>query len=102
METRDRATVISQTVAETVKALHGDFDLAAKRLGGKAEEKKLLLWYDSEWNAAHRENAVYELSLSCSETTKYLVKSELCIVKVDENKELFRLPVSWQKEVSDE
>lgn len=99
---RDKAATHSQTVAETVKSLHGDLKTAAGLLEGQTEEKKLFVWYDSEWNKTARTEAVYELCLSCTESSYYIEKSEISVTELKNSKELFRLPVSWQKEVPHE
>lgn len=99
---RDMAVNLSQTVAETVKSGKGNLETAAGILGGFAEENKLFLWYDNEWNKASREAAAYELLLSVTETSLYIEKSEIVVTELKKNRELFRLPVNWQKEVPHE
>ena len=101
LEARDRAVNISQTVAETVKALDGDLGLAAKALGGAVRDEELLLYYNKEWIAVEETEAVYRLRLVCVETGRYLTKSEISVEALKDGEELFRLPVSWQ-EVSHE
>lgn len=98
---RDRAVNISQTVAETVKAMEGNLTKAAQSLGGSVKEEKLLLYYNKEWKQAEENEAAYVLTLICTETTRMLTKSEITVTAVKEGALLFRLPVSWQ-EVSDE
>lgn len=99
---RDRAVNYSQTVAETVKSVHGDLESAAGILGGIAKEDKLLFWYDNEWNRVSKEGAAYELCLMVTETSAYLEKSQLIVTELKKSKVLFALPVNWQKEVPHE
>ena len=99
---RDRAVNYGQTVAETVKSVHGDLESAAGILGGIAEENKLLFWYDNEWNRVSKEDATYELCLMVTETSAYLEKSQLIVTELKKSKVLFALPVNWQKEVPHE
>lgn len=99
---RDRAVNYGQTVAETVKSVHGDLEAAAGILGGIAEEDKLLFWYDIEWNRVSKEDAAYELCLMVTETSAYLEKSQLIVTELKKSKVLFALPVNWQKEVPHE
>lgn len=99
---RDRAVNYGQTVAETVKSVHGDLESAAGILGGIAEEDKLLFWYDNEWNRVSKEDATYELCLMVTETSAYLEKSQLIVTELKKSKVLFALPVNWQKEVPHE
>ena len=99
---RDRAVNYGQTVAETVKSVHGDLESAAGILGGIAEEDKLLFWYDNEWNRVSKEDAAYELCLMVTETSAYLDKSQLIVTELKKSKVLFALPVNWQKEVPHE
>lgn len=97
---RDKAVNISQTVAETVKSMRGDLETAAAVLNGCVEENKLLIWYDNKWNSvSDREEAVYELCLTGTETSVYLAKSKISVTEIKKKKELFSLPVNWQKEV---
>ena len=99
---RDRAVNYGQTVAETVKSVHGDLEAAAGILGGIAEEDKLLFWYDIEWNRVSKEDAAYELCIMVTETSAYLEKSQLIVTELKKSKVLFALPVNWQKEVPHE
>jgi len=99
---RDRAVNYSQTVAETVKSVHGDLEAAADILDGIVKENKLLFWYDNEWDKASEAEAAYELCLMVTETSAYLEKSQLVVTELKKSKVLFALPVNWQKEVPHE
>lgn len=96
---RDRAVNICQTVAETVKALQGDMELAALSLNGSVRGNGLVLFFDDNWENAAEENAVYMLQLYYIEETPYLALGEVT-VSSGEGEEIFSLPISWQKEVA--
>ena len=95
--TRDRAIILCQTVAETVKASKGKLYPAAELLGAVATEEELFLYYDEEWNSTDKADAVYKLHLCCMETEEYLTESEVSVTDIESGKLLFSIPVSWQE-----
>lgn len=98
---RDMAVNRCQTVAETVKATGGNMEKAAKMLGGTVSNDTILLYYRKDWAIVTESEAVYRLTLQCTEREGYLVKGEVTVVTTD-GEEVFRLPVNWQKEVTHE
>lgn len=93
---RDRAVNVSQTVAESVKAKHGDLQAVADMYLGKAGNGELLLYYNETWEN-ESEAAAYELRLVCGESDGYVTSAEIQVTKAKDGELLFSLPVSWQE-----
>jgi len=98
LEKRDRAVNMCQTVAETVKALHGDMEEAALSLGALAREDGLVLFFDDNWENTAKEEASYVLQLIYREENVYLAAGEVSVFSKT-GEEIFSLPVKWQGEV---
>ena len=95
-EARDRAAVMAQNAAETLKACGGDYDEAAQRLGGCWDGQTWTVGYDANWDRTEGE-AVYCLSVTPGESgQKLLGMAEIAVYDGDEG-ELFSLYTAWQE-----
>ena len=95
---RDKAAMISQTMAETVKSQHGDMEKAAVLLGEMAEatQEGLFMFYDSAWEATDKASAKYIICMEVKEADDYISKGEINVLAAEEEEIIFTLPVSWQ------
>ena len=95
---RDKAAMISQTMAETVKSKKGDIEQAVFVLGNNSEvkEDKLFMYYDSAWEASNKADAEYMVWLEIKEADIYISKAEIKVQTVKDENIIFDLPVNWQ------
>lgn len=95
-EARDRAAVLCQSVAESVRS-SGGLDAAAQRLGCQFSQGLLWMDYDEDWNSDP--DGIYRLTAQgLPSGTPGL---NLARVAVDQDGEvLFELEIAWQGEVT--
>ena len=93
---RDKAAVISQMVAETVKSQNGDKEQSALLLEGTVTETGILVGYTEAWETCSEEAATYCAELMIKESDAYLSKGEVTVRETKTQKVIFSLPVSWQ------
>lgn len=94
---RDKAALISQTVAETVKSQRGNMEMSAKLLGGAEIEQGISLYYDKDWKSCILEEAEYIAVFTMKEEDSYLGQGEVAVKAIGTGEMIFDLPVSWQK-----
>lgn len=113
-EARDRAAVLCQNAAETLRACGGDFEEAARELGADTwSGESVTLSFDGDWNPlAAPEDGVfymeegglaYMLVAAAVETdVPGMGKAAVWAADVTDGgqDELFRVEVAWQEEVS--
>ena len=81
---RDKALIHAQSMAETVKAHHGDLIAAASLLGGTVEEDALVVSYEN-----------YTLRAEKESPSPYWGQAQ--IVAECDGDILFALPIAWQE-----
>ena len=84
---RDTAILQAETVAEVIKACHGDFDASAELLGGENTNGSLQVYFDGGFCASAELLDSGEPLLGAAEVTVY----------DGEEQELFGLTVCWQE-----
>lgn len=106
-EARDTAAVLCQSVAETIRHTEGDLSAAAEILGAtRSGEDDLTIFYDADWRpAAPTSPNVYPIgyTLGVSRVDSGVPGLGQASVWAQEDEtgvELFRLEISWQKEVT--
>lgn len=97
-QARDTAVVLCQDAAEVLRDSGGDMAAAAALLGaGQYEEDSLMVDYDKGWGKAQG-SMRYTLGASRQESGVPGLGSATVWVRGEaEDKELFRLNVSWQE-----
>ncbi len=97
-QARDRAVVLCQSTAEVLRATGGDFEQAARLLGGDgAGEDSLMIDYREDWTAADG-TMRYTLGACRVESgVPGLGKAEVWVRDEAEEDELFRIAVAWQE-----
>lgn len=100
-EARDRAAVLCQSVAEVLRHTGGDFREAARLLEAQScEDDGLMLDYDKDWAPAE-DTMRYTVGAGRVDTSLHgLGKAAVWCRDEETGVELFRLEVSWQKEVT--
>lgn len=78
----------AQTVTEYCKDKKGNLDAVCELLGGKRQEKGLVISYEEE---------EMKLTLQVTESTPYMEKAVLRVQEED-GEELYNMEVAWQKE----
>ena len=96
---RDKAAIISQAMAETVKSQKGDMEKVCEILNGHEISEGVILYYDREWKPCAEEGSVYLVELTIIEKGTFLTKAEIVAKAVKEKKLIFKLPVNWQNTV---
>ncbi len=94
---RDKAALICQTVAETVKSQRGNMEMSAKLLGGEETEQRISLYYDENWEGCNLEEAEYIAVFTMKEADSYLGQGEVAVKTIHTGETIFDLLVSWQK-----
>jgi len=94
---RDKAAVVSQMVAETVKSQKGDRQNTASILQGFETETGVLLLFDRDWEQCSETEALYTVELAIKEADAYISRAEIVTKEVNSEKIIFSLPVSWQE-----
>ena len=98
----NHAMNVSQTLAETLKAYHGDLDAVCDRIGGEVKEDGIILYYDSDWNpASAEEEAGFEASFVQKDIGKLCSYGEITVSDAENGREISSMEVAWQ-EVEDE
>lgn len=97
MTERDHAVNIGQTLAETVKAYGGNLEEVCKELGGSVEGKKLVLYYDSEWNTVESsEDAEFRALFQPEDNDNFCQYGRVSVSETDGDREILSLKVAWQ------
>lgn len=106
-EARDNAAVLCQSVAETIRHTGGDFQAVAEKLGAtQSGEDDLTIFYDEDWNtAAPTSPNVYPVGYTLGvcrvdSGVPGLGQASVWVQEDETGEELFRIEVSWQKEVA--
>lgn len=100
-EARDRAVVLCQSVAETVRVSDGDMASAVERAAGAEPEETADGWtldYDAEWTPVSADG-VYRLTVALEEETQPGLGGALIqVIELDGSETvLFQLEVAWQE-----
>lgn len=99
MESRDHALNITQTVAESVKAFHGDTKQMQEFLGGEQKEEFLLMYFDADWKLLENsQDAAYQVSFLKGEEVDSCGYGEIISISLQEYKEIVTMPVAWQED----
>ena len=100
-EARDRAAVACQSVAEVLRHTGGDFREAARLLKAQScEDDSLMLDYDKDWAPAE-DTMRYTVGAGRVDTSlPGLGKAAVWCRDEETDTELFRLEITWQKEVT--
>lgn len=106
-EARDRAVVLAQTAAETIRHNGGDFAGSAEDLGGMiTDEDMLQIAYDSEWNRTDMvEHSDYLLCAQRSDAgVQGLGKARVWVAHCGDSAQqrgeaddLFSIEITWQE-----
>ena len=99
---RDRAVILAQNAAETIKSCKGDMEDAARILGAVKEQESWTVCYDEEWNRLENtKGCCYLMEIQTSEVlVTGLGQAQIQIVSYDDSKEaLFSIIVAWQEDV---
>lgn len=97
-EARDRAVLVCQTAAETLRSTGGDFARTAELLGVSVYDNgSLMADYDEDWNIA--ENTMrYTMGASRVDSgVTGLGKASVWVRDEAEGLELFRIEIAWQE-----
>ncbi len=104
-EARDRAVVLVQSVAETLRHNNGDFVRTSEDLGGTLADDLFQIAYDEEWNRTDTfDNCVYLLCAQRSETNvQGLGKARVWVAtcgdsaQCSEAETIFSIEITWQE-----
>lgn len=105
-EARDRAVLLCQTVAESVKVKEGDLAAVAKELdipyGAYAqEETEFSVHYNADWTISHTREYDYVLTVREEPSDEpFLGKAVVAVRSAPDGMEIFSLKIAWQREVS--
>lgn len=105
-EARDRAVLLCQTVAESIKAEHGDLSTAAQELGitygaYAQEEPEFSVHYNEDWTISHTREYAYVLTVrEEASDDPALGKAMVTVRSAPDGTEIFGLKIAWQREVS--
>lgn len=104
IETTDKAVLLAQSTAETIKGSGGDVQNALKSaadmLGAKYDGKALQINYDNSWNRTNK-NPVYRLTAEGVDSgLDNLCKIGVYVCEAESSKIIFTLETAWQMEVS--
>ena len=96
-EERDRAVVVAQNAAETMKICKGNVIDCSEISGGFADGSAWKIGYDLDWQQTALDQAAYQvLVVPVASATKLLGTAEVCAQTI-EGELLFQLTVSWQE-----
>lgn len=97
MYRRDRAADCCQTMAETLKAMKGDYIVTAELLDGEFRDDRLIVSYDKDWQITEFATAEYILCVEEVTEGEYVTTAKVSVKEKNEGREIFSLPVSWQE-----
>ena len=80
---RDRALAEVQNAAECIKSLRGDYETAARRLGGAWDGTRWVLEWDDAWSQTPDAGA-YRLEVLPGPETELLGRAELTVYTADD------------------
>lgn len=102
-EQRDRAMLQAQSAAEVVRHCRGDMFLASELLGAQHPSKTyLMIDYDADWALAG-DTMRYTLGAAVVDSgVPGLGKAQIWIRDELRDKELLRMDIAWQDEISSE
>ena len=94
---RDRAVVLVQTAAETVRAARGSTEEAAEALGLEfGQGSTMYRYYDENWNPVSGTEGAYRLTVQgIYDVPPGLGKASVIMSEADDDT-LFELEVAWQ------
>ncbi len=92
---RDGAVVAAQNAAELLKSCRGDYDRAARELGGVWNGQMLGVHYDADWKSEGA--AAYYLLVTAGESGEELLGGADVSVYTAEGDWLYSLSVNWQE-----
>lgn len=105
MEARDRAVVLCQNVAETIRSTGGSWDAAYDLLGipfpypGLGKEASVF-YYDENWTLIDTEDCAYRLWIAPLDSgVDGLGKANVSVEEKDSSDVIFEIEVAWQEEV---
>lgn len=96
-EIRDRAVVVAQNAAETMKIAKGDPEKTTGLYGGCWQNGKWVKGFSETWQEVSPENAAYCLVVTPTEGDIPLLGSADVTVQNRDGELLFRLGVAWQE-----
>lgn len=104
-EARDRAVVLAQSAAETIRHNCGDFARSAEELGGTVAEDMFQIAYDEEWNQTDMtERSAYLLyAQRCLSEVQGLGKARVWLAPSNadaqngDSNSLFSIEITWQE-----
>ncbi len=92
---RDRALAEVQNAAECIKSLRGDYETAARRLGGAWDGTRWVLEWDDAWSQTPDAGA-YRLEVLPGPETELLGRAELTVYTAA-GEVLCTLQTAWQE-----
>ena len=97
-ETRDMAVSAAQNAAETLKSFRGDYEAAARALGGVWNGDFWSISYDSGWSPLPEgAEGGYRLLVTPTDSGLELLGTAEVSARTWQGEELYRLPVAWQE-----
>ena len=93
---RDRAATCAQTTAEVLQSTGGNYEEAAKLLGGTTRNGSLVIYYDANWQLTDAPEISYVVTADPAETPQSLLAQTIVTVSNADREPLFSLPVGWQ------
>lgn len=95
---RDKAVILVQTAAETLKGSGGDYERTASSLGGAQEGTAWAVYYDEDLAPADsREAAAYILELDPQDAGDGLGAARVGVYPAGDAEPLFGVTVAWQE-----
>jgi len=100
-EAREKAVVMAQNAAETLKACSGDFEAACTILGGSHEENAWSIPYDASGKLlADSENAVFMVhAIPTASDHDLLGTARIQVLYAEKN--IFEITIAWQEVSTD-
>lgn len=105
-EARDRAVLVAQNAAETLKACGGEtvdaLEEASRQMGGSSSQGVWSISYDEDWNIVGEEDAVYQLEVRENPAqVEGLGQADIQVTAkqsaVSAGEPLFSMTVAWQE-----
>jgi hypothetical protein len=94
---RDAALIKTQSAAEVLKNVKGDFGVASKRYGGNLDGDEWVIWYDTDWNECAAGGEYCLRAAIEGEDVPYLGKAKIEL-SMSNGDVLSELSTCWQEE----
>lgn len=98
---KDHAMMVCESLAEIVKACHGDKNKILSETGGSLQEDRIQVSYDENWNRVPREDAVYMAVFQLQDTKSLCHRGTITVTAQENEDVLFSLDIAWQGEKND-